>query len=158
MDGIETVLYESPYFANIKIDRKPAPYGILYLIAVAELDLTNNLKETAEMEVFFADTVQFGADGMTQQTIIDKMMDLAKEFVALLKADKTVVIDDNIRMVSSYAKFDKNVTGVSIQFTIRERQSKCLDSIEPEQRVLKITANGEYEVTQIGKIIVNVEW
>lgn len=157
MEDLNTVLYESPYFSNIKIDRKPAPYGILYLINVAELDLSNNLKESVEIEVFFCSPVDFGADGPKQQAVIDDMMPIAKQFVALMKQDKYFVIDDTIRITSSYAKFDKNVTGVSVQMTIKERQSKCIDSIDPQQRTLTIEANGEYDVTQYGKVIVNVE-
>ena len=156
MSGVSTVLYESPYFSNIKVDRKPEPYGIVYLLQTVNLDLTNNLKESTDIEVLFCKMVPLGADGEKQGEIVDDMMVLAKQFISLLKDEKSVVFGDNVVIRTAYAKFDKNLTGVSVELTLTDRQSKCLDSVEPEQRVLNITANGEYDVTQFGKVVINV--
>lgn len=157
LSDVETVLYESPYFSNIKIDRLPAPYAICYLAQELTLDTRFYLKEGVNLEVFFCSPVKLDADGPTHQAIVDDMTDIAKQFIYLLRQQSDIVIDDVITLRTGYGRFDKNVTGVSLELKLTERQAKCLDSVEPGIRVLEITENGEYDTMHYGKVVVNIE-
>jgi len=156
MEDVATVMYETGYSANLRIDRKPSPYAILYLVQGADLDLSNNLKESCEVEVYFCKENKLDADGLTTQAVIDDMMVLAKQFISIINTDKSVRIDDNIHIQNAYGRFDKHTAGVSVQFTISDRQAHCIDYEEPSIRTLTITENGEYDTTQYGKVIVNI--
>ena len=156
MEDIETVLYDSPYSANLKIDRLPEPYAIVYPMQNAELDLRNNLREGVDLEIFFCKSVQLDADGAKHLAIIDDCMLLAKSFLALLKEEKSIISDENITIRAAYGRYDKHVSGVSVELSLQERQTKCLDSTDPAIRTLTITENGEYDVTHYGKVVVNL--
>lgn len=157
MDDIETVLYDSPYSANLKIDRLPEPYAIVYPMQSAVLDLRNNLREGLDLEIFFCKSVQLDADGAKHLAVIDDCMSLAKSFLALLKQEKSIISDENITIRAAYGRYDKNVSGVSVELSLSDRQTKCLDSTDPQIRTLTIEENGEYDVTHYGKVVVNVE-
>lgn len=157
MDGIGSVKYESPGYVNIKIDRSPAPYAILYLLTDMEIDLSRGYAvEGCDVEVFFADLVKFDADGPTHQAVVDRMLGIARQFISLLLAERGLKFDEKIELKTALGKFDKNVTGVSLFLHVEERQGSCVDSDEPETRTLEITENGEYDTTHYGKVVVNI--
>lgn len=157
MSDVETVLYESPSYTNIKLDRKPGPYAILYLLTDMEIDLSRGYAvEGCDVEVFFADLVKFDADGPTHQAVVDRMLGIARQFISLLLAERGLKFDEKIELKTAYGKFDKNVTGVSLALHLEERQGSCVDSEEPAIRTLEITENGEYDTTHYGKVVVNI--
>lgn len=157
MGGIETVLYESPSYTNIKIDRRPAPYAILYLLTDMEIDLSRgHAVDGCDVEVFFADLSDLDADGAEQQAVVDRMLSLARQFVSLLLADRSLSFGDKVELKTAYGKFDKNVTGVSLALHITERQGSCIDSEQTDVRTIEITENGVYDVTHYGTASVEV--
>lgn len=157
MEAVQTVLHESPSYTNIKVDRKPAPYAILYLLTDMEIDLSRGYAvDGCDVEVFFADLVKLDADGPTHQAVVDRMAAVARQFVSLLLADKSLRFGDKVELKTAYGRFDKNVTGVSLLIHAEDRQGSCVDSEEPEVRTVEITANGEYDVTHYGTAVVSV--
>lgn len=128
INDLETVMYDSGFSANVRIDRKPLPAALFYLLNDWTLDATmTTVKESANIQVFFFDTCNFDAKGEEKDVIVQRMEDIAKEFIADVFADKSIVItDDKIRIQSSYGKFDKFCVGVSVQFRIEEKQASCL--------------------------------
>ena len=99
MSDVETVLYESPSYTNIKLDRKPAPYAILYLLTDMEIDLSRGYAvEGCDVEVFFADLVKFDADGPTHQAVVDRMLGIARQFISLLLAERGLKFDEKMEL------------------------------------------------------------
>ena len=128
MESIETVIYDSGFSANVRLDRKATPAAILYLMTDWELDISKGvLKESADMEVFFCKRAEHDIKGEDKDIIVTETYELAKEFLGLLLEDKTItVVDDSIKMRATYGKFDSFVVGCSLHIKIEERQGSCL--------------------------------
>ena len=132
IEGVEylnTVIYDSGFSANVRIDRKPMPMALFYLLNDWSIDLSKStaIKEAANIQIFFADIANFDAKGEDKDLIVSRMELIAREFIRKVLADRSIVIvDDKITLQSSYGKFDKFVVGVSVSFKIEERQSSCL--------------------------------
>lgn len=128
MDSIETVMYDSGFSANVRIDRKPTPAALLYLLTDWTLDISKgSAKEGAEIEVFFFERADFDQKGEEKDVIVSNMGAIARDFIAQLFLDKSISVKDNrILMRSSYGKFDAFCVGVSVHLTIEERQGSCL--------------------------------
>lgn len=159
LSGVNTVLYDSPWMQNFRIDRKTGPFALMYPIVDIEDSFSNQntYKEAISIEVFFADVVKFDADGEAHLEVVDDMYEIAKAFVHQLQLDKDIMIDGDVRMHTGYGKYDKYLSGVSVECKLVLRQPVCLASEEPEVRTLTITENGEYDVLNYGKVIVNVQ-
>lgn len=126
---LQTILYDSGFSANVRIDRKPMPMALVYLLTDWNIDLSHGIavKEQANIQVFFADVANFDAKGEDKDIIVNRMIALAREFLSKVLADKSIKLtDDVIRIQSSYGKFDKFVVGVTLNLKIEERQASCL--------------------------------
>lgn len=136
INDINTVIYDNQFSSNLRIDRKPAPYAIMYLLTDWGLDISKGTsKEGADIQVFFCDTANFDAKGEEKDVIVNSMYSIAKQFIATLLEDNTIrVLDDSVRIRSSYGRYDKFVVGVSVQLRIEEKQGSCIyiPEIEPE--------------------------
>lgn len=125
---LKTVFYDSGFSANVRIDRKPVPAALFYLLSDWSLDVsTSTVKESAEIEVFFFDVCDFNATGEKKDEIIQDMEILAKDFISAILADSTMkLVSDKVRIQSSYGKFDKFCVGVAVNLRIEEKQAHCL--------------------------------
>lgn len=125
---LKTVMYDSGFSANVRIDRKPVPAALFYLLSDWSLDVsTSTVKESAEIEVFFFDVCDFNATGEKKDEIIQDMEILAKDFISAILADSTMkLVSDKVRIQSSYGKFDKFCVGVAVNLRIEEKQAHCL--------------------------------
>lgn len=129
VEYINTVIYDSGFSANLRIDRKNGPYAIFYLLSNWEIDLSNttSVKEEADIQVFFCDKANLDAKGEDKDIIIARMETLARTFIGEILSDRTIEITDNkVKMFSSYGNFDKFVVGVSVNFKLKARQAECL--------------------------------
>ena len=129
VEYLQTVMYDSGFSANVRIDRKPCPLALFYLLNDWNIDLskTNAVKEQANIQIFFADVASFDAKGEDKDLIVSRMEAQAREFIRKVLADRSIVIvDDKIRIQSCYGKFDKFVVGVTVEMKIEERQPSCL--------------------------------
>lgn len=125
---LQTVMYDSGFSANIRIDRKPTPAALLYLLNDWTLDVTQStVKESANIEVFFFDRCQLDVKGEEKDLIIQKCETLAKEFLSEILADRSIrLVGDSVRIQSSYGKFDSFCVGVAVTLKIEEKQASCL--------------------------------
>lgn len=125
---LKYVMYDSGWSANVRVDRNPTPAALLYLLSDWKLDVsTQTVKESANMQIFFFDVTNLDAKGEEKDLVVQRMETLAKEFIANILADKTIVIkSDKIKIESAYGRFDKFVCGVTVQLEIEERQPSCL--------------------------------
>lgn len=128
MESIDTVMYDSGFSANVRIDRNPTPAALLYLLTDWNLNISKGaVRESAEMEVFFFDRASHDQKGEEKDVIVKRMEVIAREFLGLVLADSSIRLkDDVIKIRSSYGKFDTFVVGVSVHLTIEEKQASCL--------------------------------
>lgn len=130
IDGLETVFYESGFGTNLRIDRKPTPAAVLYLIQGFEIGLNGGIrKDNVDLEVFFFDRIDLAAKGEAVQSKMDELLPLVNGFVSLLVSDKTLVLDgDTIKVQAAYGQFDTHVCGWSLQLKLAEKQGHCIDA------------------------------
>lgn len=127
-DYVKTVFYTSSWDSNLRIDRKPTPLALLLLISDWTIDISRGTKkESGELQVFFADRAKFDSTGEQKDVIVKRMEELATEFIAKVMADKSIrIIDDSVKMRSSYGSWDTFVVGVSVTMRIEEKRGSCL--------------------------------
>lgn len=129
VEYLNTVIYDSGFSANVRVDRKPSPYAIFYLLSDWNIDLSKGsaVKEIANIQIFFADRANFDAKGEEKDLIVMRMELLAREFIRKVLEDRSIqIVDDQIRLQSSYGKFDAFLVGVTLNMKIEERQASCL--------------------------------
>ena len=125
---IKTVMFDTEYSANVRIDKKKTPAALFYSLPSFTVTGKNGLrKDSAEIEVFFFDRCTFAAKGETTKTVMDGVEPIALEFIARVMSEPTLVVEnDNIEVVAAVGKFDANVAGWSVQMRITEKQGRCL--------------------------------
>lgn len=130
IEGLETVFYESGWDTNLRIDRKPTPAAVLYLIQGFEIGLNGGIrKDNVDLEVFFFDRIDLSAKGEAVQAKMDELLPLVNGFVSLLVSDKTLVLDgDTVKVQAAYGQFDTHVCGWSLQLKLAEKQGHCIDA------------------------------
>lgn len=126
---IATVLYESPYSANLKIDRKPSPYAIVYLVQSMDIDVRGSRYfRTLDLEVFFCKPTDLSADGYKVQAVCDNMLLRAEDFLHRLK-DTHLFEFEKVTMRQAVGRFDKNVTGIVCELDLKERFPVCFSEL-----------------------------
>lgn len=127
---IGTVLYESPWSVNLKIDRRPSPYAIVYLVQSMDIDMRGyRYFRTLDLEVFFCSPTDLSADGGRIQAVCDEMMPIVECFLARL-AETRMFEFDNVKLRQAHGKFDKNVSGIACELTLKEVQPYCFEDVE----------------------------
>lgn len=128
VEYLQTVLYDSAWSTNVRIDRRPTPAALLYLVTDWNLDISHGTsKEAAELEVFFFDRAKFDAKGEEKDVIVSKMEAFARDFLGRVLSDPTIkVTDDSVRLRSSYGQFDAFVVGVSVHIKLELKQGECI--------------------------------
>lgn len=126
---IATVLYESPYSANLKIDRKPSPYAILYLVQSMDIDVRGSRYfRTLDIEVFFCEPTDLSADGGKVQAVCDRMMPCVEDFIHRLR-DTNMFEFDTAKCRTAVGRFDKNVSGLALEITLKEKLPYCFTEL-----------------------------
>ena len=116
-----TVVFGSLHDVNIKLDRKQGPFLITYMVQNVDLDLRmNRYIPTYNFKMFICDRVPLNAKGEVVQETIDDMMALAIDVLSAIK-NTFNVLESNFRLSTSWGKFDCNVSGVSLEFSIKDR-------------------------------------
>lgn len=128
LPSVNTVLYETTYYSNIKLDRLNPNFAICYLVTNQTIDISlRRFTDSVDVEIFFCDTLPFDSDGEAIQTIVDVQTTIAKSFISALYDIKDIVIDnDVVNLKTAYGKFDKNVAGVTVDLTIKSKKAECI--------------------------------
>lgn len=128
VEYLQTVIYDSSWSTNVRIDRRPTPAALLYLVTDWSWDISHGTsKEAAELEVFFFDRAKFDAKGEEKDVIVSKMETYARDFLSRVLADHSIkVVDDTIRLRSAYGQFDSFVVGVSVHIKLELKQGECI--------------------------------
>lgn len=124
---LKTVIYGSPFDANVRLDRKPDPAAVLYIIKGFEVDTSTGLRyDKVDAEVFFCKRCELAQTGEKTKVVLDSVEPLVNEFMSLLFAEKSWRVSDKLTAVTAIGKFDANVAGYSLQFSLVSRQGNCI--------------------------------
>lgn len=128
INDIKTVIYDSGFSQNLRIDRKEDPFGLVFLLNNWQLDISSGIKkEKAEVEIFFAKRANFDATGEEKDVIVSEMEQIAENFIGkLLKDSDLNVIEDSINIQSCWGRFDAFLVGVSLRINLEEKQGSCI--------------------------------
>ena len=124
---LNTVMYADNFDANIRIDRKPTPAAVTYLIGGFEVDVDSGLrKDRVDVEVFVFDRCDFASKGESVKTVMDSLEPAVDEIISLVMGERSWVVEGKIKAMTAYGRFDTNVCGYSLQFTLVEKQGRCV--------------------------------
>lgn len=136
ISDLKTIIYDSGYSSNVRLDRGSVPACIFYLIKDYELDLSKGIqREIANIQLFFCDRVNLDAKGEEKDVIVENMSIIAKEFLYKLIAEGNLNIEnDSVKLRTTWGEFDCFVAGMNIELKISEKQGSCLniESIDSE--------------------------
>lgn len=125
---LRTVMYESGFGANLRLDRKPTPAAILYMAEGFKVDVkSGRRKDSVDVEVFFCERCDLSAKGEAVKAVMDGVEPVVDEFVARVMAEKSWEVADDISVTTAYGKFDTNVCGFSVQLTLVDRKGRCMN-------------------------------
>lgn len=124
--------YTWPQQFNVLAGTCATPIGVLMTPSRWKMLMESTVKEDVELSVYFL-TVQkeleFNASG--NEILIDKMIELAIEFMSRVLADKSFeIVSSEASGASIYDATDRNLTGVRVNLHLVERQGRCLYKIE----------------------------
>lgn len=119
------------YHSDVEIDRifdnAPLPCAFFTLLAEAEVvNDTSQLRERAEVAVFFCEKTEFDFGSIENEAIISVQRANAFRWVNAINGSD-ISLDGGLRSERIYDRFDCNVTGYGIRCTITENvgESKC---------------------------------
>ena len=129
---VVAVTYNSPQKVNVDFDTIASPAAVLYLFRDGAYDTESGLlRELADVNVLFlTHQPQLDFRGSANEALLDDMADAAAMFIAELTASGSVeFVGGEVTLRGVYDFNDKNTTGVSLQFRLRELQGRCLNSL-----------------------------
>lgn len=122
--------YNDMATSNVKLDnKKPSPTAVFYQITDFVYDLTTGIKrERANVLVAFLQKEnKLDAEGLEQDQIIKQMSDIAFEFLSNIIGEGSLrVLNDKIKLKSTFLRSDSNRTGVVIELELEEKSGTCL--------------------------------
>ena len=123
---IETVIYGSAFDANVRLDRKPDPAAVIYLLDSWVIDTEKFLKrKECDIAVYFCRRFNLDAKGEEIKAVMDTVENVVDIFVEEVLADSSMVVT-NVKAQSSYGKFDCNTCGYTVTFHAADKQGQCI--------------------------------
>lgn len=158
ISGIETVIHDTSFSVNVRLDRQSTPASILYMLNEFSVDTTKGIRrESAEIEIFFCDRVDLAAKGEVVQQKLDTLLPYVNQFIASVLNEKTLIVEsETVNVKCAIGRFDCNVCGWSLEMKIAERQATCFDSDTSGVNQIVIKKNGTVDVAAYGEALVNV--
>ena len=130
INGIKTVIHDTPFSTNVRLDRRETIAAILFMLQEFSIDVKSGTrKDSVSLEVFICDRCDLSAKGEIIEGVLDGIRPVVNEFLMLVLNEKSWVVGgDAINVKMSYGKFDCNVVGYSIELNLTERQGHCIDA------------------------------
>lgn len=125
MQEISTVIYGSGFDANVRLDRKPDPAAIVYLLQSWSIDVTKMMKrKECDIAIYFCKRYDFGAKGEVVKSVIDTVEPIVDEFIGRMLDDKSIIVSQ-VKAQASYGNFDCHTCGYTVTFHAEEKQGTC---------------------------------
>lgn len=130
ISGIETVIYDTSFSVNVRLDRQNTPASILYMLNEFSIDITKGIRrESADIEIFFCDRVDLAAKGEIVQQKLDTLLPYVNQFIASVLNEKTLIVEsETVNVKCAIGRFDCNVCGWSLEMKVAEKQGHCIDA------------------------------
>jgi hypothetical protein len=133
-DGLTETLYTYPAQFNNIAGRCGMPVGVLVTPNEWTLEIdTITAREVGFFNIYFlTPQLELDFNAVKNEIEIDKMIDVACKYVALLKHDKRIHLE-NVEIMgnSLYDVNNKNLTGCRLRIKVKEQQGRCIDNPNP---------------------------
>ena len=129
-DGlVASIMYQSPAKSNVVVGSKQQPTAVFFCISKTEIDITMGTQsESGICSVYFLDRSNLDFDGLQNEQTIDRMKNIAINFVGRVMSSKDIKFNNtNVKLNSKYNVFDAKLTGVAVEFETMYIQKKCLE-------------------------------
>lgn len=126
--GNLTYVFDNWHTANFRLDKESLPAVINVLPVSGVMNVTDRrLRDFPNCMLAFVDKADFDFDGKDNDEILERCKNLAMEFILTANASGLFEpISGDVRYSVLYDKLDVNVTGVVIEFQLREKQGITL--------------------------------
>lgn len=133
-DVIKSRVYQQVGKANVVMDNVTTPAAVMYCVSKWDIAIRSGVtREEATIGVGFVDRQpQLDFDGGMNDAIVAFCRAKAVDFVSRVRALNTMtIIDDVVKCTTVFDEYDTNVTGVWVEFRIKENGGECLDTLQP---------------------------
>lgn len=131
---VGTAMYQTPSRANVDLSDAVEPMAVYFCTTEGQLDIVSQVvRERARVQIAFVKrAADMSVDGATNDNILLSIRPIVADFVARLRADRTLTEPDAIDYRVLYNYDDTNTTGYLLDFRVAERVGECIAVTETE--------------------------
>lgn len=130
-------LFEDWSRANFELDKSLRSEDFNFPVCINLLPVSGMLsqangyiKDASNCLVVFADKADFDFKGATNQVAVERMKTLAMIFISKCnESGKFEPITDSVRYSVLYDTLDVNITGVTVELTLKEATGRCAENL-----------------------------
>ena len=125
---LNSIIYQSPGRANVDLSAAVEPMAVYFVTTEGTLDIAGNvMRESARVQIAFVKrAADMSVDGATNDNTLLAIRPILANFVARLRAERTLNEPDIINYTVLYNYDDTNTTGYLLDFRIAERVGECI--------------------------------
>lgn len=124
------LIYQSEEMVSFLVGEKPVPVGIWYLLQDGQIvsdSASGTICERIQARIYVGDLTELDFDAIENEKIIDKCKKILFNFIAHLKSDKDLEVENINLSRRFYLHTDEILTGYMVDVTISELSgfNKC---------------------------------
>ena len=124
------LIYQSEEMVNFLIGEKSVPVGIWYLLQDGQIvsdSASGTIRERIQARIYVGDLTELDFDAIENEKIIDKCKKILFNFIAQLKSDNELEVENINLSRRFYLHTDEILTGYMVDVTISELSgfNKC---------------------------------
>jgi hypothetical protein len=124
------LIYQSEEMVNFLVGKKSVPVGIWYLLQDGQIvsnSASGTIRERIQARIYVGDLTELDFDAIENEKIIDKCKKILFNFIAQLKSDNDLEVEDINLSRRFYLHTDEILTGYMVDVTISELSgfNKC---------------------------------
>lgn len=124
------MIYQSEEMVNFLVGEKPVPVGIWYLLQDGQImsdSASGTIRERIQARIYVGDLTELDFDAIENEKIIDKCKKILFNFIAQLKGDNDLEVENINLSRRFYLHTDEILTGYMVDVTISELSgfNKC---------------------------------
>lgn len=124
------LIYQSEEMVNFLVGEKPVPVGIWYLLQDGQVvsdSASGTIRERIQARIYVGDLTELDFDAIENEKIIDKCKKILFNFIAQLKSDNDLEVENINLSRRFYLHTDEILTGYMVDVTISELSgfNKC---------------------------------
>ena len=124
------LIYQSEEMVNFLVGEKPVPVGIWYLLQDGQIvsdSASGTIRERIQARIYVGDLTELDFDAIENEKIIDRCKKILFNFIAQLKSDNDLEVENINLSRRFYLHTDEILTGYMVDVTISELSgfNKC---------------------------------